>query len=456
MHKRYYTATAAEMEHDLDTEQLLVDADDCSEDEAPDSPTHRRQQTARLKFCFILSFIAFFSLLYVPLFRSVNRHRSVALPGWWSNVSRDLRDFVEPDRNTTLIEPVGICDTRDKIFVLVVVCSAVGNFDARDTIRETWGNVSSFNVPAFRAMHAGLKGAYLEPNRRNFSEFVISGSDKINVKTLFLVGQTRQAYNPEFVDENQMKINEEAEIYGDILQEGFLDTYNNLTLKSVMLLKWVTRNCDQLVKYVLKTDDDTFINMPNLLQILLGGTIPVYNATIGFHDRDSILVKKAKNRLPDSRLLLLGHLFCGVKPVADTGSKWYTPYYLFPGDFYPAYLSGTAYLMSLAAAQKLYNTSLTTPYLHLEDVYLTGICASKVELKRTHHPLFFYSKQDKDRKYCSLRGMISQHQLSTSDMRAAFEAVTNGSLQCPGPTLSGKNSLLPKIKLQMKKKCPQK
>lgn len=32
-------------------------------------------------------------------------------------------------------------------------------------------------------------------------------------------------------------------ILGDIIQENFLDSYNNLTLKSILLLKWVTNNC---------------------------------------------------------------------------------------------------------------------------------------------------------------------------------------------------------------------
>lgn len=45
---------------------------------------------------------------------------------------------------------------------------------------------------------------------------------------------------------------------------------------------------------------------------------------------------------------------------------------MYSGNTYPNYLSGTAYVMSMDVAQRLYNVSLSTPIFHLEDVYLTG------------------------------------------------------------------------------------
>lgn len=43
--------------------------------------------------------------------------------------------------------------------------------------------------------------------------------------------------------DTQLRITEESDIKNDLIQEGFLDTYNNLTLKSVMMLKWVKNHC---------------------------------------------------------------------------------------------------------------------------------------------------------------------------------------------------------------------
>lgn len=57
------------------------------------------------------------------------------------------------------------------------------------------------------------------------------------IRTVFLIGQTEN-------NDTQDRIIEESHTYNDLIQERFLDTYNNLTLKSVMMLKWINMNCD--------------------------------------------------------------------------------------------------------------------------------------------------------------------------------------------------------------------
>lgn len=71
----------------------------------------------------------------------------------------------------------------------------------------------------------------------------------------------------------QSNLSSESQTYGDILQESFVDSYANLTLKSVMLLKWFTRECDN-IPYVLKTDDDMYINLKQLFQLTIGNKKP--------------------------------------------------------------------------------------------------------------------------------------------------------------------------------------
>uniref|UniRef100_A0A182Q2V5 Hexosyltransferase n=1 Tax=Anopheles farauti TaxID=69004 RepID=A0A182Q2V5_9DIPT len=251
----------------------------------------------------------------------------------------------------------------------------------------------------------------------------------------------------ELQDETQLRIMNESEVYGDIIQESFIDSYNNLTLKTIMMLKWVTNNCDGKVKFIMKCDDDTFVNVPNLLHVLLGGTVPLYKAAISFYDAQSVRVKSSKNRLVEAKHLLTGFLFCEAKPIGDTSSKWYSPTYMYDKDVYPNYLSGTAYLMNLEAVKTLYRASLSTPIFHLEDVYLTGIVADRAKIGRRHHPLFFYS-YTKD--LCALRGMISQHQLQPSEIRAAYDYITNSSIVCNGP---GKKLTVGQQKLQVRTKC---
>ena len=45
-----------------------------------------------------------------------------------------------------------------------------------------------------------------------------------------------------------------------MIQENFLDSYHNLTYKSVMWLRWTAEYCPK-AKYLLKMDDDIFVNI---------------------------------------------------------------------------------------------------------------------------------------------------------------------------------------------------
>lgn len=88
---------------------------------------------------------------------------------------------------------------------------------------------------------------------------------------------------------------EENYEYGDIIQEKFHDTYNNLTLKSVMMLKWVTTNCPHAT-YLMKTDDDMYINVEGLV--------------------------KALKLRPHIKGSLIGSLICNARPISDPKNKW--------------------------------------------------------------------------------------------------------------------------------------
>ena len=65
----------------------------------------------------------------------------------------------------------------------------------------------------------------------------------------------------------QVSLESENDQYHDILQGSFKDTYRNMTYKHIMALKWVLYYCPG-VHYVLKSDDDTFVNTPVLMRAL--------------------------------------------------------------------------------------------------------------------------------------------------------------------------------------------
>lgn len=68
---------------------------------------------------------------------------------------------------------------------------------------------------------------------------------------------------------NTQQLTDEILANGDIVQVNVIDSYANLTLKSVALLYWVYTHCQE-ADYILKSDDDNFINSKVLDQVLAG------------------------------------------------------------------------------------------------------------------------------------------------------------------------------------------
>ena len=120
--------------------------------------------------------------------------------------------------------------------LFVAVISAPTNQAKRQSIRETWLS-----------------------NIRNKPEFTIVGF-------AFILGlpHTEEQY---FDEEQQRRIEEESTQYGDILQIDMVDSYHNLSVKVTRMLNWLNFNC-QTVDYVLKVDDDVYVNTRNLASVL--------------------------------------------------------------------------------------------------------------------------------------------------------------------------------------------
>lgn len=103
------------------------------------------------------------------------------------------------------------------IDLLIYVHSTPSNMKNRVIIRETWAKRALF------------------PQTR----------------LVFMLGSTHD-------QELARRIDLENDLYNDIVQQDFLDSYRNLTLKSIMALDWVVKHCPN-AKYVLKTDDDVIV-----------------------------------------------------------------------------------------------------------------------------------------------------------------------------------------------------
>lgn len=64
-----------------------------------------------------------------------------------------------------------------------------------------------------------------------------------------------------------------------------------------------------VANFFAKVDDDIFLNVPNLMHILLGGTVPAYQALKYFYNDRTIDVTNKKNRLTQKWGVLMGDLW---------------------------------------------------------------------------------------------------------------------------------------------------
>jgi len=132
-------------------------------------------------------------------------------------------------------------------------------------------------------------------------------------------------------------------------------SYRNLSLKTVNLLEWVHLHCAK-VPFVLKTDDDMFVHVARLLEVL--------------------------QQLQPANRSLIGHPRCRDRPVRDENDpKFYTSREEFEADVFPHFLMGRGYLMTGDVAEELYEAALPATFLHLEDVFVSGILAPTLGIR---------------------------------------------------------------------------
>ncbi|XP_056605942.1 beta-1,3-galactosyltransferase 1 [Triplophysa dalaica] len=242
-------------------------------------------------------------------------------------------------------------------FLVLLISTNHKEFNARQAIRETWGDENTFG--------------------------------DVRILTLFLLG-----FNTEPVL-NQM-VEQESQIFHDILVEDFVDSYHNLTLKTLMGMRWVSTYCSD-ARYVMKTDSDIFINMDNL----------VFN----------LLRPNAKPR----RRFFTGRVINGG-PIRDARNKWFMSRELYPDSRYPPFCSGTGYVFSGDVAELVYKASLHTRLLHLEDVYV-GLCLRKLGIHLFQNTGFNHFKMTYS--LCRYRKVLTVHQISPEEILRIWNDMSN-------------------------------
>lgn len=253
--------------------------------------------------------------------------------------------------------------------IVILVHSAPDNFNKRKVIRDTWG----------------------KEDARSLLIFLLGAVNSTNL---------------------QDKIDLENKVHDDVVQGNFEDAYRNMTYKHVMALKWFVYNCPN-AKFLLKTDDDVFVNTPFLYSYL---------------ERSSERPKQFhRDRL----------LFCSeitrAKVKRTFRSKWRVSYDEYMESYFPNHCPGFSILYSADIVLQLYLQAQNLPYFWIDDVHITGNVASKLNISiAATGSLFLSNDQQKD----LLSGRVqpkmfpfffARPNLSEADIKKLWNMVTSSS-----------------------------
>jgi hypothetical protein len=223
------------------------------------------------------------------------------------------RNFKHSKQELELTKIAKIDQNCEKSELSVLINSAVYYFDRRQVARETW----------------------------------ISEAIKFNISVFFAVGEPKD-------NETQNKLELESFEYKDLIQFEFTESYYNVTLKHIALLRWAQRKCLN-TKYFMKADDDIIVNVRKLIENL----------------------NSLKNGIN-------GIVLTQKQPYRVVNSLWFMPECIYPDEYFPDYVLGGAYIMAEDALNTLIKALEHYPdvVIDIDDVFITGILAKFAGIKR--------------------------------------------------------------------------
>ncbi|XP_023125219.2 beta-1,3-galactosyltransferase 1 [Amphiprion ocellaris] len=225
--------------------------------------------------------------------------------------------LLSPDSYHYLLNQPAVCRDRSPFLVFLV---PVGPQEAgaREAVRRTWGGSARDTVTLFfTGLPEGDPGSAV-----------------------------------------QEELEEESRQQADIIQMNFVDSYHNLTIKTVLMMRWLATHCPA-ASYAMKVDADIFVNVFQLLDRL---------------------------RSSPRRGFITGSVIRDGRPRRDPSSKWYLSEELYPEDSFPPYVSGAGYVFSAELASRISWASRSVRVIPLEDVYV-GLCLRVLGVR----PVYSYS-----------------------------------------------------------------
>ena len=219
------------------------------------------------------------------------------------------------DSNTPNIKLVNSKDVGAmNVQVIILVTSHIGHRNRRDSMRTNWGDSSKF------AKHL----------KQNYNE-------KATYKIYFMTG---------YLQSEIEKAKNESTLHKDMLITNRTEDYWDFSRRVMFGFLWSLENCKY--EYLFKADDDVFVNIPNLFNLLY---------------KDPFVLKH-KDRL------YAGNMFTNYVPHRSKDSKWYVSREEWAPVRYPPFTTGMAIILSRLVIEKMVPYFNWVKPFRLDDVYV--------------------------------------------------------------------------------------
>ena len=219
--------------------------------------------------------------------------------------------------------------------LLMLIISAPFHLNERQVVRQTW---LSYLVNNSRSLGPSNVRAFKDPT---------DAAKDLVIHYWFVCGHY---YDNE--SDIEGAVNNESNVYGDILRLEYTESYILLVHKTLSSLRFASK---MDVRFVLKIDDDVYLHFPRMIWWLRTASLP--------------------------EKLYGGYLLTKAKPIRKPLHKWHVSEQHYNKTYFPPYCNGPFYLMSRAAVLEVLEASFTEgSSFPLEDVFI-GILAQKVGVK---------------------------------------------------------------------------